>query len=435
MMLPRLARQLHANAAVLAFVLFAFVISYACFGYAPAAHAAAGACTAPATDYGTVTATVTIPADGTYYIWSRMAADSSADSSYLLQVDTSNCFTVGTSGTKSVPVYSAGATTYFANNSTNWLDTTTAGAAVSVSMTAGSHTITMIGNAPNLVLDRLIFTQDSSCTPSGTGDNCADSTAPSVSMSAPASGTTISGTSVTVSATATDDTGVQRVDFYTDSATSPFASDTTASGSTYSVTLDSTGLSNGTHTITAKAYDVASNVQTASVSVTVNNSGGSGDTTPPTISITSPSASSILSKDLNNAHFNSTAYSVTVNASDASGIKQVAFKLDGSTVSTKTTSPFTYTLNLTSLSCGTHTLQAQATDNSTNQNVASSSTVSFTTTYAADIDGNCSVDITDLSRLATKYNQSSGIGRADINQDGTVNITDVSLLAASYGTH
>jgi hypothetical protein len=89
-----------------------------------------------------------------------------------------------------------------------------------------------------------------------------DTTAPTVSASeAGASGT------ITLSATASDNVGVSKVEFYVDGALK--GSDTTAP---YSMTLDSTTLANGSHALTAKAYDAAGNVGTsAAANFTVSN--------------------------------------------------------------------------------------------------------------------------------------------------------------------
>jgi hypothetical protein len=89
-----------------------------------------------------------------------------------------------------------------------------------------------------------------------------DTTPPTVSASeSGASGT------ITLSATASDNVGVTKVEFYVDGALK--GSDTTAA---YSMTLDSTTLANGSHTLTAKAYDAANNVATSSaVSFSVSN--------------------------------------------------------------------------------------------------------------------------------------------------------------------
>ncbi|MFI4921529.1 MAG: Ig-like domain-containing protein, partial [Gammaproteobacteria bacterium] len=102
-----------------------------------------------------------------------------------------------------------------------------------------------------------------------------DTTPPTVSMTAPANGTTVSGT-VTVSANASDNVGVVGVQFELDGAALG-AEDTTAP---YSVSWDSTTASNGSHTLTAVARDAAGNHTTATpVTVTVSNSGGGGTTT------------------------------------------------------------------------------------------------------------------------------------------------------------
>jgi subtilase family serine protease len=71
-----------------------------------------------------------------------------------------------------------------------------------------------------------------------------DTQAPTVSMTAPANGTTVSGSSVTVSANAFDNVGVSGVQFRLDGANLG-AEDTT---SPYSVAWNSTTATNGSHT-------------------------------------------------------------------------------------------------------------------------------------------------------------------------------------------
>jgi hypothetical protein len=94
-----------------------------------------------------------------------------------------------------------------------------------------------------------------------------DTTPPTVSASESGSSGTIS-----FSASASDANGVSKVEFYVDGTLK--ATDTS---SPYSATLDSTTLSNGSHSLTAKAYDPSNNVGTSSaVSFSVSNGGGSG---------------------------------------------------------------------------------------------------------------------------------------------------------------
>jgi hypothetical protein len=95
----------------------------------------------------------------------------------------------------------------------------------------------------------------------------------SVSITAPASGATVSG-NVSVTATATDSVGVTKVELYVDGALS--GTDTTIP---YNFTWDSTVVSDGTHTLSAKVYGASGGVGTSpSVTVTVSNTGG---TVPP----------------------------------------------------------------------------------------------------------------------------------------------------------
>jgi hypothetical protein len=73
-----------------------------------------------------------------------------------------------------------------------------------------------------------------------------------------------------VTANASDNVGVTRVDFLVDGAVT--GSDTS---SPYSITVDTTRLANGSHTLAARAFDAANNSATsASIAVTVQNSGG-----------------------------------------------------------------------------------------------------------------------------------------------------------------
>src|SRR5688500_1556576 len=107
-----------------------------------------------------------------------------------------------------------------------------------------------------------------------------DITAPTVSISSPASGATVSGT-ITVTASAADDTAVTGVQFFLDGVA---GSDVTTAP--YSAPWNTTTATNGSHTLTAVARDAAGNRTTsAPVTVTVNN-----DSTAPTVSINQAAA-------------------------------------------------------------------------------------------------------------------------------------------------
>jgi len=188
-----------------------------------------------------------------------------------------------------------------------------------------------------------------------------DSTAPTVSMTAPAGGSTVSGTTVTVSATAADNIGVAGVQFKVDGA-SVGAEDTV---SPYSVTWNSTTVANGSHTLTAVARDAAGNTTTATgVTVTVTNA---VDNTAPTVSMTAPTGGSTVS---------GSSVTVSATASDNIGVAGVQFLLDGAATGAEvTTAPYAVVWNTTSSANGTHTLAARARDGAGNTTTSASVTV------------------------------------------------------------
>jgi peptidoglycan hydrolase-like protein with peptidoglycan-binding domain len=94
-----------------------------------------------------------------------------------------------------------------------------------------------------------------------------DTVAPTVSITSPTNNTTVSGT-ITINATATDNVGVSKVDFYKDSDTTPFDSKI----SSYTTSLNTATLTNGTHTFKAIAYDTKGNTSTPStITTTISN--------------------------------------------------------------------------------------------------------------------------------------------------------------------
>ena len=94
-----------------------------------------------------------------------------------------------------------------------------------------------------------------------------DTTAPSVAMTAPAGGATVSGT-IAVSATASDDVGVASVQFTVDGAAVGSA-DTAAP---FTIQWNSSTVPNGLHAISAVARDAAGNAtQATAVMVNVSN--------------------------------------------------------------------------------------------------------------------------------------------------------------------
>jgi len=108
-------------------------------------------------------------------------------------------------------------------------------------------------------------------TSGGSSSSPPDTTPPAASITSPASGATVSGTT-TLSASASDNVGVVGVQFVVDGANAG-AEDMT---SPYSVSWNTTTVASGSHTLTAVARDAAGNRTTsAPVTVTVSNAASS----------------------------------------------------------------------------------------------------------------------------------------------------------------
>jgi hypothetical protein len=313
------------------------------------------------------------------------------------------------------------------------------------------------------------------------GTYIVDTTAPTVNISAPTNGANLSGGStVTVSVTATDADAVSSVDVYIDGAKA-----TTLTSSPYNYSWNTTGLSLGSHTIQAKASDPSGNLGSSSIfTVTL------ADQTPPTVSITAPSASSTLK--------GSVTVSATANDnSGGTGVAKVEFYVDGTLKGTDTTSPYSYSWDTTTATNASHTLTAKAYDNASPANTTTSTGVSITvdnsapttpgnlrrtggtatsislawdastdnvnvTGYRVQRDGTTvtttsgstliyadtslasgtsysytvtSLDAAGNASAAATLNAStlaSAIG--DANSDGHINITDLSIILTNYGT-
>jgi len=194
-----------------------------------------------------------------------------------------------------------------------------------------------------------------------------DTTPPSVEITAPAAGSAVAGTSVPISATASDDAGVASVDFY--SGTTLIGSDTTAP---YSITWDTTTGPDGQYVLTAQASDPNGNVGTSSpVTVDVRN-----DTTPPSVAITAPVAGSTVS---------GTSVPITASASDGSGVTQVEFLVGSTVVGTDTSAPYSVSWNSTSVPDGSVSVTARATDPNGNVGAASPVTVTVRNTVVPTV--------------------------------------------------
>ncbi len=207
-----------------------------------------------------------------------------------------------------------------------------------------------------------------------------DTTAPTVSLTAPAAGSTLVGL-VSVSANASDSVGVVGVQFTVDGKNLGLE-DTAAP---YAISWDTTTIVNGSHTVRAVARDAAGNVRTSSGrTVAVNNP--FRDTEAPTLTLIAPVAGSTVSG------------SVTVQAAttDNVGTVGVRFFLDGVLLGTEDLSaPFQATWATTGTLNGSHTISATARDAAGNTTAAALQVTvkNLGTSVAGDFNGDGQADL------------------------------------------
>ena len=140
--------------------------------------------------------------------------------------------------------------------------------------------------------------------------------APTVGVTAPANGAIVSGNAVTVSATASDDDGVDQVEFFA-GGVSVGVDSNGADG--WSVSWNSTGGPDGPLTLTATATDTVGQTASDSVDVTVDNLG-------PAVSITAPADGATVAG----------VVGVSADATDTVGVDQVEFFADGASIGVDT---------------------------------------------------------------------------------------------------
>ena len=177
----------------------------------------------------------------------------------------------------------------------------------------------------------------------------------SVAITAPVSNSQVSG-AVSVTTSVGSQNPISDVEFYLDGALY-----TVDASSPYSFVWDTTALS-GSHSISAKIYDVYGNSATStSISVTV----GTIDTVPPDVQVTG-------------IVYDGKNLSITASATDQqSRVTKVEFYVDGKLKATDSSAPWSVKINAKPLGSGSHSIQAKGYDSAGNVGVSSS--VSVTT--------------------------------------------------------
>jgi hypothetical protein len=115
---------------------------------------------------GNAQANISAETTAIYRVWARIMAPDANANSFSLQLDGGSQITMGDS--------------VLAANSWVWVDFSNGNSTskVNVNLTAGQHSVKLTGRENGVKVDRLIFSGDTACVPTGTGDNCATSTTP-----------------------------------------------------------------------------------------------------------------------------------------------------------------------------------------------------------------------------------------------------------------
>jgi hypothetical protein len=192
----------------------------------------------------------------------------------------------------------------------------------------------------------------------------ADATPPSVSLAASPNPVVAPG-STTLAATASDNAGVAKVEFYRGATL--IGTDTTAP---FTQGVSFTPADVGTVGFTAKACDAANNCTTSAVvNVVVN-----PDTTPPSVSLLANPATVLVP--------GSTTLPATV--SDNIGVTKVEFWRGGTLIATDTAAPFQTQVDFTAADLGTVAFTAKAFDAQNNNTTSAAVNVLVTTPSAGD---------------------------------------------------
>jgi hypothetical protein len=262
-----------------------------------------------------------------------------------------------------------------------------------------------------------------------------DTTAPSISWTAPANGATVSGSAVAVTAGVTDGTAVSSVNLYVGTSTTPITM--TGSAGNYTYTWDSTKVADGATSLTIKAKDPAGNEGVATRSVTVNNAKPNLTVSSVSLSPTAPNTGDLVTVSAVVTNNGTAAIAVGTSYS-------TVFKVDSATLSTVADSAglavngaktITSTVKWTA-AMGGHSLTAETdsakaiTEINESDNIAGKSIVVYT---LGDTNGSGDVTITDLNTVLNNWGK-AGQSRTtgDLNGDGNVTITDLNQVLNNW---
>jgi hypothetical protein len=235
-----------------------------------------------------------------------------------------------------------------------------------------------------------------------------DNTAPAATITDPGV-VPVSGT-YNITATASDTNGIKEVQFLLDGTLLG-----TDNSTPYAYSWDTTAASDGTHTITARAVDMAGNTTDSSATIRVNNSGA-------IFFIESPTDQSLVSGSV----------PITVTATGSGTITKVEFKVSETVLGEDTEAPYTYTWDTTALADGSYTITVNVTDDFS---VVTSQSITVTVDntaptlqIAAPANG---ATVKDTVAISATANDSNGIASVNFK----VASLDVTDTAAPYSVN
>jgi hypothetical protein len=176
-----------------------------------------------------------------------------------------------------------------------------------------------------------------------------DNTAPTVTITDPGA-VPVNGT-YEITATASDANGIKEVRFLVDDVL--LGADDSAP---YAYAWDTTTVSDGAHTITARAVDMAGNTKDATATIRVNNTGA-------IFFIESPTDKSFVKGSV----------PITVTPTGIGEITKVEFKVGDTVLGEDTEAPYVYTWDTTAVTDGSYTITVNVTNDSsvvTSQNIS-----------------------------------------------------------------
>lgn len=211
---------------------------------------AQSACSLP-TGFGSISQTMKPTSAATYKVWVRLWVPSGKTSSAKLSFN-------GLCADLKAP-------TAIASDAWVWVNQDKNNVVLQSALAANTdYVLTLAGQASGVRIDRTLLLSDS-CTPTGTGSNCttSDTSAPTINMTAPLNGQTVSGT-ISVTSSISNLSDVSKVELLVDGL-----SVATSTISPYSISWDSRTVVDGNHELKTRVTDPSNNTN-LSPPVTVN---------------------------------------------------------------------------------------------------------------------------------------------------------------------